>query len=213
MADQEPSDGWGKVTKIILGLTSVLVVIPSLINSAKDIYDEINEVPRTDAERANVEFFRKYWGKKPVGELPLVITRGGASYQVSFNVYDEGDIYIQYGNMVQWFAFPGQSNALGSNLDIISVAHADGVRYQSIGGEIKQIRQIDSFDGRNAVREKFYINGMRERQVIDIRTGVIVDQTLNQGAVPPPESLPSTGGPSSVTIDLNSPDPKFELFH
>jgi hypothetical protein len=212
MPSQDSNDGWSKLTKVIVGLTGVLVVVPSLINSAKNIYDEVNKVPRTDAERVNVEFFKKYWGKKPVGELPLLISRGGINYQVSFNVYDEGDVYIQYGNMIQWFAFPGPANQpLADSGGLISKAYADEIKYRALDSEYQQFKQVDTFEGGNAIREKFYVNGMSERQVIDVRTGMVIDQKVKQAPVPPTINIPQSN--RGVKIDLSSPDPKFELFH
>ncbi|MNI38683.1 hypothetical protein D3C73_928360 [compost metagenome] len=212
MPSQNSNDGWSKLTKVIVGLTGVLVVVPSLINSAKNIYDEVNKVPRTDAERVNVEFFKKYWGKKPVGELPLLISRGGVNYQVSFNIYDEGDVYIQYGNMIQWFAFPGPANQpLAASGGLISTAYADEIKYRALDSEYRQFKQVDTFEGGNAIREKFYVNGMSERQVIDVRTGMVIDQKVNQLPVPTEINIPQSN--QGVKIDLSSPDPKFELFH
>ncbi|WP_139834232.1 MULTISPECIES: hypothetical protein [unclassified Pseudomonas] len=207
MADKEPNDGWSKLKKTIVGLAGVLVVIPSLINSAYAIYASINKLPRTDSERINVEFFKKYWGKKPVNELPVSIKRGGADYQVNFSVWDEGDVFIQYGNMSQWFAFPSQPSTLASGNSIIMSAYADsGPGFQKFDGGYKQ---MDSFDGNNAIRERNYFNGIKERQVFDVRTGEIINRSITEGP-PVPGAIKSQ---KPVTIDLNSADPKFEFFH
>ncbi|AZE48260.1 hypothetical protein C4K04_2587 [Pseudomonas chlororaphis] len=210
MSRQDENTGWGKLTKIAVGLTGVLVVLPALINSAKDVYGAIHQLPRTEAERLNVEFFKKYWGKKPLGELPLVISRDGSSYKFSVTVYEEGDLSVQYGNKIQWFAFPGQSATLSDAGFLISSTYADGSRYRSFDGELERIQQFDSIQGSNAVRENVYRNGVRERQVIDIRTGVVVDQTFKESAVPGTDDT-AYKMPPSLTIDLNAPDPKFEL--
>jgi len=209
MPAEDSNDGWSKLTKIIVGLTGVLVVVPSLINSGKNIYDEINKIPRSDAERVNVEFFKKYWGKKPVGEFPLQISREGANYQVNFTVYGEGDIYIQYGNMAQWFAFPRQGNMATHANHLISAAYADEETFRPIDSEFRQVDQIDSFQGGNAIRETLYENGMRERQVIDIRTGMIINQTIKQTAVP--TGLGNSKNLRPIKIDLNSAPPKFDV--
>lgn len=209
MPDQELNNGWSKLTKLVVGLTGVLLVIPSLINSAKDIYNSINEIPRSDSERLNVELFKKYWGKTPIGELPLLISRGGANYMVSFKVYDEGDVYMQYGNRIQWFAFPSSTGPSISKGAVIPTAEADDSSYRPIDSMFRPIQQIDSFEGGNAISEKLYINGIRERQVIDLRTGRIVNQTIRQAPVPQDGVVPKNT--DSFRIDLNAPDPKFEL--
>ncbi|MNV43703.1 hypothetical protein D3C71_1354270 [compost metagenome] len=52
---------------------------------------------------------------------------------------------------------------------------------------------------------------MSERQVIDVRTGMVIDQKVNQLPVPTEINIPQSN--QGVKIDLSSPDPKFELFH
>lgn len=209
MSDQDSNDGWSKLTKVIVGLTGVLVVLPSLINSGQNIYDAINKTPRSDAERINVEFFKKYWGQKPVGEFPLRISRDGADYQVNFNVYGEGDIYIQYGGMAQWFAFPRQQNMTAHANTFIPTAHADEVNFRSIDSEFRQVRQTDSIEGGNAIRERVYENGLKERQVIDMRTGMIIKQTIDQTAIPVGAANPANS--NTIRIDLDRPIPRIDL--
>ncbi len=43
----------------IAGLTGVLVVVPALINAGIDIYAAFAKLPKTEAERATVELFKK----------------------------------------------------------------------------------------------------------------------------------------------------------
>jgi len=210
MPHDEPENGWSRLTKWIVGLTGVLVVVPSLINSGKTIWEEVNKVPRTDAERINVELFKKYWQQKPISETPLRITRGNVNYQVNFSVYGEGDVFIQYGKMTQWFAFPSQSEpspfAAQTGL-LISKAYAGELAsYQQINGGFTQ---QDSFDGGNAIREKMYFNGLKERQIIDMRTGIIIDQKVTGKLLDPKEPLPT--GVQGITIDLDSKNPMFKL--
>lgn len=209
MPGQNANDGWSKLTKITIGLTGVLVVIPSLINSVSNIVEALNKSPRSEAERINIELFRKYWGKAPVGDFPLQISREGANYQVSFKVYGEGDMYIQYGNMAQWFAFPRQQSLTADTNTLISAAYADETSYPSLDGNFRKIDQIDSFQNGNPVRETLYENGMKERQVFDIRTGIIIKQTTEQ--TPVPAGLGNSQNSRPIKFDLNSAIPKIEL--
>lgn len=208
MTDHNESNGWSKLTKIVIGLTGVLVVVPALINSARDVYYAINQLPRSDVERSNEIFFKKYWGKDPLGKLPVVISRNGIAHQFNVNVYQEGDLSVQFGDQIQWFAFPEQRGTLSDFGFFIPSAFAEDIRSRFF--DVDLIRQTDSLEGRNAIRENIYKDGSVERQVIDVRTGVVVDRIYKIA----PNGGETVIGSDQIAnpalrIDLDSPDPKF----
>lgn len=170
--NQTPTSGWGKVTSWIVGLTGVLVVIPSLINAGIDIYKALRNIPRTKTEKANVELFQKYFGKKPLATWPpLPVKQGAAVYEVKFSVWEEGDVFVEYGGMTQWFPFPRPSTA---KLTLVSDAYAQD--YSQLYGEYQQ---SDAIQGSFLIRNRQYANGADEQQVIDMRTGQIIKHTVS----------------------------------
>jgi len=193
----KPKTGWNKATQWIAGLTGVLLVIPALINSASDIYVAYNKLPRNEAERANVELFKKYFGKEPVAKIPLPIKNGPATYEVKFSVYEGGDVFVEYGEMTQWLPFPKQVSEPTAGLSLIPSAYA---------GDLSQLygpyQQSDRADGVLLIRQRHYASGATEQQVIDMRTGQIVDNNITKAPVPPPSETPAQVAPFAG-IDLN----------
>ena len=50
---QEKMASFGNLRTLIVGLTGVLLVIPSLVNSGIDIYNSVLGIPATKAEEVN----------------------------------------------------------------------------------------------------------------------------------------------------------------
>lgn len=200
-SEQQPQSGWGKMTSWLAGLTGVLVVIPALINAGLDIYGAWKKIPRTETERINVELFQKYFGKQPKQSFPLQIKRGGGFYEVKFSVFEEGDIFIEYGALTQWFPFPHPPTQANTTLSPIYDAVAQDVR-ESFG----RYEQSEELDGHRLLRERLYDNGDVERQSIDIRTGQIIEREVTRSNRPPPQQAPSDVGPFSG-IDLDAANP------
>ncbi len=185
-------DGWSKITKAIVGLTGLLVVVPSLISSAIGIYDSVKKVPRNETERINVALFQKYFGKEPLSKIPPVnIKRNGENYQVQFDVYDEGDVFVKYGGRTQWFAFPGGSLPDNAASDFLIMNANAGNMYQP---EIfSPYQQQDRIEGGNLYRTRLYESGAQELQIIDMRSGIVLKRLITQPS--PPSGLPNAESP------------------
>jgi len=167
--------GWSKVKNWIVGLTSVLVVIPALIYSGFDIYEIWQEIPQTKSEKSNKELYQKYFGKQPMQVIPVPIKKGDATYQVQFSIYKEGDIFVEYGKMTQWFPFPIISALNKYDFSPISSAYASDKKIAQPAG--KYILR-DKIDGGLLIRNKIYESGAQIQQSINIRTGKIIDSKV-----------------------------------
>ena len=177
------SEGWSKIRTWIVGLTAVVVVLPALINGGIDVYRSISNIPITDAERTNRELFEKHFNKPPVAELPVSVKTDSGTVDMKLSIYDEGDIYVEYGSHSRWFASPVQKAA---SLSLISSAYAQGSPGQSKTGEY---RQVDKLMGNKIVRERYYSDGTKETYVIDRNTGAIESRTvIRDSKAPPAES-------------------------
>lgn len=191
---------WDSAKKWIIGATGVLLVIPALVNAGIDVYKAWLNLPRTDSEKANVELFRKYVGKPPTATQPMQIKRDGVIYEVKFSIFDEGDIYVEYGKLTQWFPFPKASPTTISRLSPISSAYA-----QDLTKIYGPYQQQDKADGSNLQRQRSYANGAVEQMTIDMRTGQITKYSATPPVVttPPPSTQQSNVIAPFAQIDLD----------
>jgi hypothetical protein len=179
--DPKPNEsgtkGWTRAKAWIIGLTGFLVGVPALINAGVDVYKSVLNVPRTDKERVNAELFKKYFKKPPLTVVPVPVKLRTGISEVKFSVYEEGDIYVEYGDLTQWFPFPGPTEAKHAVMSVWSQAFAqNGPDLRGIG----EVRQTDRFEGNTLVREREYENGIVERQRIDIRTGAVIEKIVDE---------------------------------
>lgn len=199
--NDEPTTGWSSLQKWLAGLGSVLVVVPSLIYSGIDIYKATLSLPRTAAERVNVQLFKKYWNKPPVATMPVPVKHKGATYEAKFSIYDEGDIYIEYGPFTQWFPFPEVAiSKITENFSLISNANAQTQDLSQIYGSF---RQQDTAQGDVLFRQRFYQSGAVENISIDMRTGAVVNYVVT----PPPSNIqrPKNFVAPFAGVDLDRP--------
>jgi hypothetical protein len=96
--NDQNSSVWSKAKGWIVGLTAILVVLPALINTGIDVRKAVLNIPKTDAERTNLELFKKYFNKPPVTAFPVPIKHSLGTVEAKFSIYDEGDIFVEYGN-------------------------------------------------------------------------------------------------------------------
>jgi len=172
---------WSKARSWIMGLTAVLVVLPSLINGGIDVYKAALNIPRTKTERINMELFRKYFNKPPVTSLPVPIKSSMGTVEAKFSIFEEGDIFVEYGNFSQWFPLPRPETAKVTNVSFVSRAIAQENR--SARG-IGTYQQTDRFDGPILTRKRVYENGVIEQQRINSRSGQILEQTTTSPQTP-----------------------------
>ena len=172
--------GFHRARAWIVGPTGVLVVVPALINAGIDVYAAFAKLPKTEAERANVELFKKYFNKQPVAAFPVPIKQSNGTVEVRFSVFEEGDVYVEFGKFTQWFAFARQQAPTRIGPSLLPEAHADdSTQARGFGKYL----QNDTFVDGQVLRERRWENGILEVIKLDPRTGDIVDQSAR--AAPP----------------------------
>jgi hypothetical protein len=179
-ASTSEADGSRLKSKLIT-LTGMLVAVPAFVNAAYDVYTAIAKLPRTDAEKVNAELFQKYFNKHPLIVMPVPIKHPMGTVDVTFAVYEEGDVYVEYGKQTQWFAFPRPAPIRAAELSLIGSAHAaavtDKTREQAASSRDSQMASVSgSISGNVLTRSKTYNDGTVEYSKIDIRSGVILDE-------------------------------------
>lgn len=188
----------------LTGLVGVLVVLPSLVNAGLDVYSSLLKLPKTEAERINERLFRDNFGKQPVATIPVPIKQNNGLVEVRFQIYDKGDVFVQFGNFSQWFPFPATESDIQKpqGFSLMSSAYA-ALPDQPQG--VGQYQQTDKMQDGAILRETTYENGVVERQVIDTRSGDILDSStrkVEQKPLPAPPS-PAPAVPKVVPIDLD----------
>jgi hypothetical protein len=181
-----------------------LVVLPSLINAGLDVYSSLLKLPKTEAERINEKLFRENFGKQPVATIPVPIKQNNGLVEVRFQIYDKGDVFVQFGNFSQWFPFPSTEDGAQKAAGFSLMSNAYAVMPPQPQG-VGQYQQTDKMQDGAILREKTYENGVVESQVIDTRSGDILNSSARKIE---PKSLPSVPNPVPVVpkvvpIDLD----------
>ena len=169
--------GWlGNVKAKIVAVTGVLLVVPALLNAGVDIYASAAKLPRSDAERQNIELFRKYFGKAPLVVNALPIRSAMGVVEVKFEVYEEGEIHVEYGNNSQWFRLPAPEKptryGLANFLPSAMAQGAPAMVAAPAGANV--LRQSERLEGNTLTRSRELAGGDIERVQFDIRTGRII---------------------------------------
>jgi hypothetical protein len=188
----------------ITGLVGILVVLPSLINAGLDVYASLLKLPKTEAERINEKLFRENFGKQPVATIPVPIKQNNGLVEVRFQIYDKGDVFVQFGNFSQWFPFPSTEDGAQKAAGFSLMSNAYAVMPPQPQG-VGQYQQNDKMQDGAILREKTYENGVVESQVIDTRSGDILNSSARKIEL---KSLPSVPNPVPVVpkvvpIDLD----------
>ncbi len=168
-------------------ITGGLVIATALINSSLDLYRAVYNIPTSQSERDNKEYYEKYFGKKPVfaGAVPLNTDSGKVT--ISLEVHSQGDILVKYGMRSQWFPFPDTSS-LANSFNLISSAYAENSTDDKTRFPLETrdtYKQFESQERGNIVRSKYYPNGNLQIITIDPITGNIKEsESLPYSEVP-----------------------------
>ena len=183
----------------LVGLTSVLVVIPAVINAGIDVYASFAKLPKSEAEKVNVALFQKYFNKQPVAAFPVPIKQSNGTVEVRFSVYEEGDVFVEFGKFTQWFPFPNSAPPTVA-LSVFPQAHAQGnTALRGVGA----YQQTDEMQGSAIVRKREFENGVVEQYVLNPRTGDIEDFKVRREA-PASRNNASNAMPKIAPIDLDA---------
>lgn len=201
-----PENRFETIRNWVIGVTGVLIVVPALIYAGIDILKAVDDIPL--AEKTNEALFKKYFGKSPLHTVPIPIKKDGMIAEVKFSVYEEGDIYIEYGNRSQWFESPlNKSKDVASSFSIINKAYA-----QDLSHLYGPYQQFDQYRGQLIERTRRYASGAVEVLLINPRSGQIV----NQQVTPPPNNYqapPSQYGGIDLDQQYGRPQQNLAAFY
>ncbi|MDE1464236.1 hypothetical protein [Spartinivicinus poritis] len=196
---------WEQAKAWVIGLTGVLLVFPALINSAVDIYKAILNVPSTEAEAINTQLFKAHFQELPLTVVPVSIKTDSGTVVMQMSIYENGDIYAEYGFHSQWFPMPVNKQAIAFNsLPLLfSSAYAEN-RPHELNQPITDnaFIQQDIIHNNQIKRSRYYNNGQLETFSIDIQTGEIKNKQSREV-----EKVPQTGTTPSVPVKKR---PKFQ---
>lgn len=179
--------GFTKAKAWLIGLTGLLVLLPALINSGVDIYKAALNIPKTHAESINAELFQAHFQEDPITVVPVSIQTeaGGLTMQVS--IYQNGDVYAEYGFHSQWFPMP-QPKQLTTNFhdvpSIFSMALAQVPYVQENKKHLPYVQQ-DQMKGNQIKRTRIYKDGQVITFEINAATGEISNRQVQKNDVTP----------------------------
>ncbi|NKC12081.1 MAG: hypothetical protein GKR94_07720 [Gammaproteobacteria bacterium] len=196
---------FGKLAKVIVGLTGVLLVVPALINSGVDVYKAVMKIPGSEAERTNQSLFKRHFGKSPLAsaEVPVKTEVGNVSMQ--FQVYEGGDVYVRYGSSSQWFASPLREEPLAAARypRLIASAHAQSLQWRA---PTDPRARLDIYEDGKLKREWYLEDGKKWTFEIDPLTGKWQAPTVTPYEKIPQGAIQVT--PKYIFPELDLTDPK-----
>jgi hypothetical protein len=173
---------------LVARATGVLLVIPALINAGYDVYAAALKLPRTDAEKVNTEMFRKYFNKAPLATLPVPVKSSIGTVDARFAIYEEGEIYVEFGKLSQWFPFPHTDHPKRVEFSLFPSAFAQGFARVDLPGQGAIASQREAIRGGVLDRSRIYVDGTTEQRKIDLRSGSTLSVDFGRIAG---ESVPS----------------------
>lgn len=172
------SDIFRSWEKTAVALVAFLVVVPSVINAIGDIWVAVQGLPVGEKEKINSALFQHHFKENPAASEQFTIESDKGSLQMNLDVYKNGDIFIDYGQFVQWFPFDYQKQQ-GKSFALISSANAWTIKRQNdlpaeqlsattVKIETKQI------SNELVERTRYLSDGSKEIQTINVNTGQVI---------------------------------------
>jgi hypothetical protein len=192
----------GGLKGLIVKTTGVLLVVPALLNAGYDVYAAALKLPRTDAEKVNSEMFRKYFNKAPLATLPVPVKSSLGTVDARFAIYEEGEIYVEFGKHSQWFQFPRSDQPKKAAFSLFSSAFAQASPRIDVPQQNPVASQKESISGGVLMRSRIYADGTTEQRKIDLRSGATL--SVDFGKIPK-ESVPAQSW-SSQTMRVDPLD-------
>ncbi len=91
--------------KSALALVAFLVVIPSIINAAGDVWVSVQNLPIGNKQKVNAAMFEDHFNETPAASERIDVENDLGTLTIAIDVYENGDIFIHYGQFTQWFPF------------------------------------------------------------------------------------------------------------
>ncbi len=177
----ETLDSWQKMLGAIVAF---LVLVAATVNSINDILVAVYDLPIGEKEKINNTLFKYHWKENPVHSKQLIVESNKGKMPITIDIYNNGDIFIDYGQFTQWFPY-NDTKITSDNYHFISSANAggffSGITYSFRASLPVEIRNTWNSDN-EVVRSKVLSDGSIENKTININTGRIV----NADSIDPP---------------------------
>lgn len=165
-------DNWKSIS---IALSALLVVVPSVINGVNDVWVAFNHLPIGSKEKINNLLFKTHWKDTPVLTKQIIIEGNSGKVPITIDVYHNGDIFVDYGKLTQWF--PYKNLVVNNSFKFINSAYAGMSIFDKTSKSLKTQDNIKIENIKNSSniveRVRVYDDGSKEIQYIDINTGKI----------------------------------------
>lgn len=168
---KELLDNWKST---VAALVALLILVPSVINGINDIWVAWRNLPIGDKEKINSQLFKKHWKESPIHTKQIIIEGKNGKEPITVDVYENGDILVDYGRLTQWF--PYSSLVAKEDFHLVNKAYAGFFNKitRSIKSPIaKSIKNVINTD-KTVERTRSFEDGSKEVQIININTGEII---------------------------------------
>ncbi len=163
------------------GAVGVLVVLPSLINAVSDIWTAWQGLPIGEKEKANSTLFKAHFKESPLITKQIIIDGSVGRVPLTFDVYTNGDIFVDYGRFVQWFPYVApNAYALRADWSFISPAYSESVVEPKMGTETVDVGTVESTEVSSieankgeVIQVREFTDGSQEIKLIEVNTGMV----------------------------------------
>lgn len=166
-------------SKTITALLGLLVVLPSVINAITDIYVAWQGLPIGNQEKINSRLFQAHFKENPINSQQLMVKGQTGASAMTLDVFQNGDVFINYGENVQWFPYQDLQLA-ESGFSFISAAYADWyveptTKQSNQTLEADSVKVESRYISKTEIeRVRYLSDGSKIKQVINVNTGRII---------------------------------------
>lgn len=186
----------------LVSATKWLVALAALLNALFDIAAAVLQWPRTEAEADNTDLFALHFQEAPQRELQWSVEAGNRSSSADFRAFKNGDVFIRFDSLSQWFRSPTNPRKQPFLLALIPGVNAQGLppagappaAADATRRAPVELRFEERLEGTRLIRYQELRTGQAEELQFDIRTGKVLSRSI----VPATQVFKSTSPRSLV---------------
>lgn len=104
-SDTQDEKWINSLTGRIAAATAAVTTVIALVNGAGDLIKTMLNLPKNIYEETNDALFKKNFLKPPIVSQPVEIKTASAKVEMLLQVYENGDVFVRYGEFQQWLPF------------------------------------------------------------------------------------------------------------
>ena len=163
---------------VIAGVVGLLIIIPSVINSLGDIITSLRNLPIGEKEKIHVQLMKDHWGEDPMYTKQMKIDGEEDNLIITVDIYDNGDIRVDYGEYAQWFPYKKVKNSDELALSFFTNLYANDIELYKTRSITTEVENIEAKN--NIIRIRKFSDGSIQKMVLEKNTGKILKIDMNE---------------------------------